>query len=84
MPSGGETAGAAVKKERPGRETSRAFSLGAGPGFPGPVKGRGAEKVFAGAAGEQVAPDPRDREGFDRYLERYRACLPAEKLLGQR
>ena len=43
-----------------------------------------AEKVFAGAAGEQVAPDPRDREGFDRYLERYRACLPAEKLLGQR
>ena len=48
------------------------------------MKGRGAEKVFAGAAGEQVAPDPRDREGFDRYLERYRACLPAEKLLGQR
>ena len=43
-----------------------------------------AEKVFAGAAGEQVAPDPRDREGFDRYLEGYRACLPAEKLLGQR
>ncbi len=43
-----------------------------------------AEKVFAGAAGEQVAPAPRDREGFDRYLERYRACLPAEKLLGQR
>ena len=48
------------------------------------MKGRGAEKVFAGAAGEQVAPDPRDREGFDRYLEGYRACLPAEKLLGQR
>ena len=43
-----------------------------------------AEKVFAGAAGEQVTPDPRDREGFDRYLEGYRACLPAEKLLGQR
>ena len=84
MPPRGEAAGAAVKKERPGRETSRAFSLGAAAGFPRHVKGRGAEKVFAGAAGEQVAPDPRDREGFDRYLERYRACLPAEKLLGQR
>jgi sugar (pentulose or hexulose) kinase len=34
--------------------------------------------VFAGAAGETVDPDPRDVEGFDAFIERYRRGLPAE------
>ncbi len=35
--------------------------------------------VFAGNTGTSVAPDPADVEGFNRYIENYKACLPAEQ-----
>ncbi len=38
-----------------------------------------AEKVFAGAAGSCVEPLPQDRDGFQKYIERYRAGLEIEK-----
>ena len=37
------------------------------------------EVVFAGNTGTSVAPDPADVEGFNRYIENYKACLPAEQ-----
>ena len=36
-------------------------------------------KVFAGATGEEVTPSPADVEGFNKYLETYKACLGIEK-----
>ena len=35
--------------------------------------------VFAGNTGVEVAPDPADVEGFNRYIENYKAALPVEK-----
>ena len=36
-------------------------------------------KVFADATGEEVTPSPADVEGFNKYLETYKACLGIEK-----
>lgn len=36
--------------------------------------------VFAGNEGTSVDPDPKDVEGFNKYLENYKACLPIEKV----
>ena len=36
-------------------------------------------KVFAGNAGTTITPTPEDVEGFNRYLENYKACLPTEQ-----
>ena len=38
-----------------------------------------AERVFASAKSVTVAPDPAGVAGFAKYIERYEACLPAEK-----
>ena len=38
-----------------------------------------ADQVFANAKSVTVQPDPAGVEGFRRYIERYEACLPAEK-----
>jgi len=35
--------------------------------------------VFADAAGERVEPDAADAAGFDAFMARYKACLPAER-----
>jgi len=35
--------------------------------------------VFAGNTGIEIAPDPADVEGFNRYIETYKACLPVEQ-----
>jgi hypothetical protein len=35
--------------------------------------------VFAGNTGVEVAPTAEDVEGFNRYIENYKACLPAEQ-----
>lgn len=35
-------------------------------------------KVFAGEQGESMAPVAADVEGFDRFMEKYVACLPME------
>lgn len=37
------------------------------------------EKVFAGNKGSRVNPDPKDVEGFDRFIEKYKAALPVEQ-----
>ena len=37
------------------------------------------EKVFAGASGETISPDPSDTAGFAVFLERYRKGLAAER-----
>ncbi len=37
------------------------------------------EKVFKTAEGEKIDPTPEDVKGFDRFMERYTACLPAER-----
>ena len=34
--------------------------------------------VFAGNAGSTIAPKEEDVEGFNKYLENYKACLPVE------
>lgn len=34
--------------------------------------------VFAGKTGVEIAPDPKDVEGFNRYIEHYKADLPVE------
>lgn len=34
--------------------------------------------VFAGNTGTSVDPDPADVEGFNKYIENYKACLPIE------
>ena len=38
-----------------------------------------AEKVFAGVAGAQAAPDPKDVESFSIFMERYTAGLKVER-----
>ncbi len=38
-----------------------------------------AKKVFAGNKGEELAPDPRAVEGFERFIERYRKGIAIEK-----
>ncbi len=37
------------------------------------------DDVFAGASSVVVAPDPDDADGFDAYLDRYRAALPLQR-----
>lgn len=37
------------------------------------------EKVFAGDAGVEMAPDAADAAGFDAFIERYKAGLPIER-----
>lgn len=37
------------------------------------------QQVFAGNTGTSVDPDPADVEGFNKYIENYKACLPIEK-----
>ena len=34
--------------------------------------------VFAGNTGTSIAPTPADVEGFNKYIENYKACLPIE------
>ena len=34
--------------------------------------------VFAGNTGSSIAPTPADVEGFNQYIENYKACLPIE------
>ena len=41
------------------------------------------EKIFAGQTGTTIAPKPEDVEGFDRFVERDRNTLPAEKAAAQ-
>ena len=38
-----------------------------------------ANKVFSSMSAETEAPDPEDVAGFAKYIERYVACIPAEK-----
>ncbi|MDD6033293.1 MAG: FGGY-family carbohydrate kinase [Oscillospiraceae bacterium] len=38
-----------------------------------------ADRVFAGVSGSSAAPDPADAAGFAAFIQRYKACLPAEK-----
>lgn len=35
--------------------------------------------VFKGEKGVEIAPDPSDVEGFNRWMETYRACIPVQK-----
>ena len=35
--------------------------------------------VFAGNTGSEVAPDPNDVAGFNKYIENYKAALPVEE-----
>lgn len=35
-------------------------------------------KVFFGESGSVMEPDPEDVEGFDKYIENYKACIAAE------
>ena len=37
------------------------------------------DKVFKGNNGETVSPEPKDVEGFNRFLESYKAGLAAER-----
>jgi len=37
------------------------------------------EKVFAGMKSVTLDPDPVDVAGFDKFMERYIACLPVER-----
>lgn len=41
------------------------------------------ERVFAAAEVTTIAPDAGDVAGFERFMERYRAGLPIEKLAGE-
>jgi sugar (pentulose or hexulose) kinase len=36
-------------------------------------------KVFAGMKQLTGSPDPEDEAGFDRYMEKFMACIPAQK-----
>ena len=36
-------------------------------------------RVFAGMKKLTVAPDPEDEKGFDRYMEQFMRCIPAQK-----
>jgi hypothetical protein len=35
--------------------------------------------VFQGVEGVEITPTAEDVEGFNRYLENYKACLPVEQ-----
>ena len=35
--------------------------------------------VFAGNTGIEIAPEPADVEGFNRYIETYKACIPVDQ-----
>ena len=37
------------------------------------------ESVFSDYSGVEIAPDPADVAGFDKWIEAYRACLPVEE-----
>lgn len=37
------------------------------------------DEVFAGYEGTEIAPDQKDVEGFDEFIERYKAGLPIER-----
>ena len=37
------------------------------------------QKVFAGASGSTIRPDPAAVEGFNAYIQRYKALLDVEK-----
>ena len=37
------------------------------------------DHVFAGMKKLTVAPDPEDEKGFDRYMEQFMRCIPAQK-----
>ena len=37
------------------------------------------EKIFAGQTGTTIHPDPADVAGFEAFIEKYKACLGAEK-----
>ena len=36
-------------------------------------------RVFAGMKKKTVSPNPEDEVGFDRYMEKFMACIPAQK-----
>lgn len=36
-------------------------------------------RVFTGMKQLTVSPDPKDEEGFDRYMDRFISCIPAQK-----
>jgi hypothetical protein len=36
------------------------------------------QKVFAGMNQLTVSPDPEDEAGYNRYMERFCACIPAQ------
>src|SRR5574344_219866 len=40
-------------------------------------------KVFAGNKGIEIAPDPKDVEGFNVYIENYNSALPIESIASQ-
>ena len=37
------------------------------------------QKVFAGNTGVEIAPDPADVEGFNQWIENYKACISVEE-----
>ena len=37
------------------------------------------DHVFSGMKKKTVSPDPEDEKGFDRYMEKFMACIPAQK-----
>ena len=37
------------------------------------------EVVFAGNTGVEIAPDPEDVAGFNKYIETYKACIPVDQ-----
>ena len=37
------------------------------------------QKVFAGMTRKTASPDPQDEAGFDAYMERFVACIPAQQ-----
>ena len=40
-------------------------------------------KVFAGNKGIEIAPDPKDVEGFNVYIDNYKSALPIESIASQ-
>ena len=38
------------------------------------------EKIFAGQTGSTIAPDAADVAGFDAFIEKYKAALPAQEM----
>ena len=38
-----------------------------------------AQRIFKGQSGTTIRPDPADVAGFDAFIEKYKACLPAER-----